>query len=757
MDKPKKTNRFFSTPSSNKKQQHLLKHSGSKDGGDVEVVMERSKRKEKVKGLSSIGSAAKENSQMGGGGGSDDGEEELLLKTSATAAKRFKVHSKPLNDCNAIDLAVVPRKIRSAMIKRNRESLSPPLPEAKKPHRTPNGTHQPHLSSTQKAKQKMLFQKQGVPGQLECIPITKDEEEVAETLFALARMIPDKPVNYRVDQKNTEAKPSPVRRTTEVPMLASEALKNESAKSLKEDIIVEATNIPSSVEGSGSDAGTVNFLPDTSMMHRPSIIRNSKFMLDRGIIGPLSDSRISQFQKNEHTDLTSLSVASTSGVLINPCHTNSRLQGTQHKASLCDQKTELWPVAAILKKQEEHSMKENNDGDKRFPSCMEGTPALSLIEGNNHNGSGLGLSLAGSRDRELAWSSESKVPSWLNSAKKPDLAGDGVLKEKVNSVLVGKTQPWKKCTTHVHISRLISVHQASEEKSMLPPTTNQMLPNGTKHGASAPSSLNGLISLSDKNGLNRFISIDGCLSDGDAGTNMHEVRNRILRDKQNRDFLSLSTGGSLGSAAPFNAVNQRTNKLDSSVQFHVPYLHSVAQNPSPVPFNVHGRSSSLYPDHLTVRATQQLKSEQMASPFCSPQHAVHANSANHHHHHQQQQQQQQQQMWAAHYMSGRNSTASYSSNWQHGKQDSPIYIPGECSQPPAHSSSSLRHEGFSAKFPSNMQLQQQQQQQQQLFFLSSLSASSSRGKMHHPHHHPHHLAGGYDGASGGSMLTARLT
>ncbi|KAI3844846.1 hypothetical protein MKW92_048526 [Papaver armeniacum] len=753
MDKPKKTNRFFSTPSSNKKQQHLLKHSGSKDGGDMEVVMERSKKKEKVKGLSSIGSAAKENSQIGGGGGSDDGEEELLLKTSATAAKRFKIHSKPLNDCNAIDLAVVPRKIRSAMIKRNRESLSPPLPEAKKPHRTPNGTHQPHLSSMQKAKQKM---KQGVPGQLESIPITKDEEEVAETLFALARMIPDKPINYRVDQISTEAKHPPVQQSTEVPMLASEASKKESAKSLKEDIIVEATNVPSSVEGSGSDAATLNFLPDTSMMHRPSIIRNPKFMLDRGIIGPLSDSRISQLQKNEHTDLTSLNVASTSGVLIIPCHTNRRLQGTQHKASsFCEQKKELWPVAAILKKQEEHSMKENNDGDKRFASCMEGTPVLSLVEGNNHNGSGLGLSLAGSHDRELAWSSKSKVPSWLDSAKEPDLAGDGLLKEKVNSVTLGKTQPWKKCATHVHISRLIRVLQASEEKSMLPPIANQMLPNGTKHGASAPSSLNGLISFSDKNGLNRYTSVDGCLNDGDAGTNMNEVRNRILQDKQNRDFLSLSTGGggSLRSTASFNAVNQRINKSDSSVQFHVPYLHPVVQNPSPVPFNVHGRSSSLYPDHLTVRATQQLKSEQMASPFYSPQHAVHADSANHHLHHQQQQQQQ---MWAAHYMSGRNSTASYSSNWQHGKQDSPIYIPGECSQPPAHSSLSLRHEGFSAKFPSNMPLQQQQQQQQ-LFFLSSSSASSSRGKMHHQHHHPHHLAGGYDGASGVSMLTARLT
>ncbi|RZC87100.1 hypothetical protein C5167_042031 [Papaver somniferum] len=469
MDKPKKTNRFFSTPSSNKKQQHLLKH--------------------------------------------------------------------------------------SAMTKRNRESLSPPLPEAKKRHRTPNGTHQPHLSSTQKAKQKM---KQGVPGQRESIPITKDEEEVAETLFALARMIPDKPVNYQVDRKSTEAKPPPVQQSNEVPMLASEASKDDSAKSPKEDIIVEATNVPSSIEGSGSDAVTVNFLPDTSMMHRPSIFRKPEFMLDRGIIGPLSDSRISQLQKNEHTDLTSLSVASTSGVLINPCNTKRRIQGTQHKASICEPKTELWPVGAILKKQEEHSMKENNDGDKRVASCME--------------------------------------------------AGDGVLKEKANSDTVGKTQPWKKCATHVHISRLIRVHQASEERSMLPPITNQVLPNGTKHGASAPSSLNGLISLSDKNRLNRFMSIDGCLNDGDARTNMNEVRNRIHQDKQNRDFLSLSTGGggSLGSAASFNTVNQRTNKLDSSVQFHVPYLHPVVQNLSHVPFNVHGRSSSLYPDHLTVRATQQV-------------------------------------------------------------------------------------------------------------------------------------------------------
>ncbi|KAI3981620.1 hypothetical protein MKX01_007540 [Papaver californicum] len=752
MDKSKKTNRFFSTPSSNKKQQqHLLKHSGSKDGGDMEVVMERSKKKEKVKGLSSIGSAAKENSQIGGGGGggSDDGEEELLLRTSATtAAKRFKVHSKPLNDCNAIDLAVVPRKIRSAMIKRNRESLSPPLPEAKKPHRTPNGTHHPHLSSTQKAKQKM---KQGVLGQFESISITKDEEEVAETLFALARMIPNNQlVNCPVDQKNTEAKSPPVRQSTEIPVFASEASKNERSKSLKEGISVEAINLPSSGEGSGTDAVMVNFSPDTSMMRRPSIFRNQKFMLDRGIIGPLSDSRISQLQKNEHTDLTSLSVAATSGVLINPCHTNRRIQGTQHKASFCEQKAELWPVAAILKKQEEHNMKENNDGDKRLASCIDGTPALSLIERNNYNDSGLALALAGSQDRELAWTSKSKVPSWLNSAKKTDVAANDVLKEKFNSVTVDKIQPRKKCATHVHISRLIQVHQASEKKSMLSPIPNQMQTNGAKHGASALNSLNGLISLGDKNGLNRFIS-DGCLNDGDAGNDMNEVQNRILQDKQNRDFLSLSTGGgSLGSTASFNAVNQRTNKLESSTQFHVPYLHPVVQNPSIVPFSVHGCSSSPYPDQSTVRASQQLKSEQMASPFYSPQHAVLSDSANHHHQHHQQQQQQ---MWAAHYMSGRNSTASYSSKWQHGKQDSPIYFPGECSQPPAHSSTSLRHEVLNSKFPSNMQ----PQQQQPFFFLSSSSPSSSRGKMHHQHHHSHHLAGGYDGGNGGSMLTARLT
>ncbi|OVA18572.1 hypothetical protein BVC80_1831g109 [Macleaya cordata] len=735
MDKAKKPNRFFSPV------KRQLKQSGSNDGGDVNVT-ERSKR-EKVKGLSSIGRAnlSKENSEIRGG---SEGEEELPLSTGG--GKRFKVHSKPLNDCNAIDHAAVPRKLRSAMIKRNRESLSPPLPGAKKLRHTPYGTQQPQINGAKKFKQKM---KQGGLGQAESIPITKDEEEVVETLYALARMFPNnKPVKSQVDQKVSEAKSPPLRETLDSPVLASEAPKEASTKSHKASISVEATNLPSSVEGSGCDAEKVNCLTESSALDRPTIFGNQKFVLGLSSISS-PDPRISLLSKSEHTDDTPMSVAATSGLSIELCHGTRSTQATRNQAS-CEQKPELWTVAAIATKQEEQSIKENKDSDTRL-ACIEGTSALSLREGTNTSSSVPGLSMVGSHDSELPRSSSSKVPAWLDSATsstKPISIGNDVSNEKVNPVMIDRKQSLKKCATHVYISRLIQLHQASEKKPRWPVPPDQIKPNGEKLGATAANSqnglrngLHGLISVDDKNGLNGVITIGGS-NGSDAGKNMNEVRSGIVKDKQSCDFLSLSTcGGGLRSAAPTNDINHGGNKSESSAQCSVPYLHPIVQHLSLMPFSLHGRSSP-YPDQLTVAASQQLKSPQhMGSPFYGPQHLIHADPAKQQQQQQQQHQQQQQQMWAAHYMPGRNPTSNFP-KWQNGKHDSPILI--SCGGQPLQPSSSLRQEVLSSKFPHTVQ-QQQQQQQQQLYFVSP--SSSSRGKMHHHHQH-HHLPSGYDGGGG---------
>ncbi|KAL0323191.1 UNVERIFIED_CONTAM: hypothetical protein Sangu_1938400 [Sesamum angustifolium] len=87
---------------------------------------------------------------------------------SATTKKKNKLPRKLLDDCGVVNHAPVPRRLRSAK-KRSRESITPPLPISRKQLHMSNGVE--------------ILRKQG--------QITKDEEEVAETLYSLADMFSD--------------------------------------------------------------------------------------------------------------------------------------------------------------------------------------------------------------------------------------------------------------------------------------------------------------------------------------------------------------------------------------------------------------------------------------------------------------------------------------------------------------------------------------------------------------------------------------
>ncbi|KAL2503982.1 hypothetical protein Adt_19603 [Abeliophyllum distichum] len=125
-----------------------------------------------------------------------DGEDEFQPSTSIN--KKYKFPGKFLDECGA-----VPRKLRSAIKKRCHESITPPLPISRKLNHVSNGVDLRRKDGSKKSKLKMKQEH-----------VTKDEEEVAETLYALASMVPDttKTKQLGLDGETSEPKSSALER-----------------------------------------------------------------------------------------------------------------------------------------------------------------------------------------------------------------------------------------------------------------------------------------------------------------------------------------------------------------------------------------------------------------------------------------------------------------------------------------------------------------------------------------------------------------
>lgn len=119
---------------------------------------------------------------------SDENDE---IHPDVSVRKRFKFPKKFFDECSGVDHASVPRRVRSVIKKRIRKLISPPLPISKKTNRMSDGAEtQRKYVNKSKINLTHCGPSRSIKEELEG-PITKDEEEVAETLYALAGMIPD--------------------------------------------------------------------------------------------------------------------------------------------------------------------------------------------------------------------------------------------------------------------------------------------------------------------------------------------------------------------------------------------------------------------------------------------------------------------------------------------------------------------------------------------------------------------------------------
>ncbi|KAL3845319.1 hypothetical protein ACJIZ3_002722 [Penstemon smallii] len=127
-------------------------------------------------------------------------------RPSTSNSKKYNLPKKILDDCGAVNYSSVPRKLRSAIKKRARESIAPTLPISRN-----NNNHLSNGVATLKSGAKKFKQKKKQKR------ITKDEKEVAETLYALADMFSDhaskntnKQLALELDDEPSETKPSTI-------------------------------------------------------------------------------------------------------------------------------------------------------------------------------------------------------------------------------------------------------------------------------------------------------------------------------------------------------------------------------------------------------------------------------------------------------------------------------------------------------------------------------------------------------------------
>ncbi|ESR48416.1 hypothetical protein CICLE_v10000382mg [Citrus x clementina] len=650
---------------------------------------------------------------------------------SNATAKRFKLPKKFLDDCNGVDHSSIPRKLRSAVKKRNPESMSPPLPDSKKLNHTVGEMESLKKDGLKKSKLNIVKQGSSDWSQKEVIgPITKDEEEVVETLYAMAGMFPenDSVNNSKLESAPSEAKPPALQEHRESCTPAVKVTEEElgSTFPLRTSEAAPSSNVESSQKETAKTSAEVEEKPDSKSFH----------VKTDSCVPPVNvHSTMPLLAKREHnSDEPSCNPVTFQG-LPEPCRDSGLEQSTQ-ETSLTG-KPELAVGSTTLRSEQV----QQDTATESWRNGLALWPGLSPMV----------LLGAGSSGPSLP-SSATKIPAWLDAAvgaSKPCSLENGPSTRKA---FKGATtnRSLKRCAGHVYISRLIRDLQMPENKEKSHLQCNQLKP--PDEGQRQETHM--VIYDFDKTrkGLNGVISVNS-IGSTTAERNSSEARSGILQhkrlhhdqlqtatesglqtlQKQSFNFLSLSAGG-LGAEDTNSFSRTRNNALEPSSEFQVSHLHSLPQHQNFMPIAMpQTHYTSSYPDKISTSgtgSTQQVKLQlpsYLSSPFLGPAHTSSTILTKQH-------QQQQQQLWPAQLAAqcrptGHSTAMSQFSNWPNGRQD-PTLIP--CPQSPI-SPAPTSLEVLRPKYSTNSQHQHQHwlQHQQLMTITSSLPSSRVKRQDHH--------------------------
>ncbi|XVF63690.1 hypothetical protein PTKIN_Ptkin09bG0107200 [Pterospermum kingtungense] len=664
-------------------------------GGDLETV-----KKEKIRRLSSVngnrGSPSPKSNQhceteMGScccDLSSDNRENQCpshaqhssssLIGNSTTKRLKF------LDDCNVVDHASVPRKLRSAMKKRGCESISPPLPDSKKLNHTLRGFQ---LHKKDGVKKPKLNSKQGesdwsrkatVSGL-----ITKDEEEVVETLYALAGMFPDGDLldKNKLSGESLEVKSLPPPETVESPVTVIE-VKKEDTNSVC--YLQAAETVPSAtMDESLNEAAKLNSSDEPTTQDQPdlAINKNHHMKPDSSISQMTLNTTIPSLARSEADAEKSSCIPGNFYVLSEQSSETRLKQPTRQVTDIFERKPKMaFEVTSTESQMAQQQMLEpRKNGLALWPGLSSTVPLSALSHGSSQ-------------------SSATKIPAWLDAAmygpRTCSLEG-GYSTEKVSKVTLDR-KSMKMSATHVYISSLIHNLQMQDSKDNILQQPIQLKPqvglkqtaflypknsSNLRSGTNCMSGSSGN-SAADRSGILQQTMLHQEQPQVPSASGMHTSRKRSF------DFLSLTTGGV--STEANNGSYKTGNTVEPLPHLQVPYLHSLPQHQSLMPFSIPPTrfTSSAYTDQLSTAAASQQVQLQLPqiqypnNPFSGPPYTSHSGVAK--------QQQQQQRLWAAHLAAqyrptGTSTVLTQFPSWQNGKPESSTLMPCAQTAFPPHS------------------------------------------------------------------------
>ncbi|XP_030485302.2 uncharacterized protein LOC115701977 isoform X1 [Cannabis sativa] len=581
------------------------------DGGGEEVLSSLKSKKEKVKKLSAVvgrSSSSQEDCEMGFN--VSDKEDELR---SPSASNKFQLSKKFSDDGNGVGQASVPRKLRSAMKKRGRDSVSPPLSDSKKKIHTITGIHSQEMSAIKKPKSILKQKVSNKP--TVSMPITKDEEEVAETLYALARMFSNNNSNDKSKRDTQSLQPNPSNFPESKPAVEAK------------DNVINSTLPLRTKDDPSSSADKLNEMVKVDSSNKPNS-QSNPISLDDYVprVNPFTQSYVPKSE--QQLNVKPLNSCSAKFRIPSEVHLDTRFKQPQQKDPLVMEKEkQIWlgKNAPIL------SSKKAGMGSLPGPSST-------ISQGARVNDTCTPLPTA-------------KIPAWLDVPSCSPRTNPVVQNQSIRKVSKApvKRRLSKRCATHVYISQLIQALKKSgyEDVLSLPKNQKRSHEEGLKQGVAV--TLNNNMYGEKNDDLNGLVS-DPTVTNAVANkTNSNGVNNGILQQRFNQDqplqkqrsfdFLSLSAGSS------------RTRNVVEPLSLsplQVPYPHSLVQNQ----FHPQSSHNSAYLDHIS--------SAGQVHPYGNLLYHTQASSTG-------LTKPQQQQVWSGHYRPDDTpKTTSKIANWQNG-------------------------------------------------------------------------------------------